>query len=72
MKTAASFPSLHILLIQKSNGKVWDEGGGGDSLRLIHTAGESSPINLFNRVQGTKPFDGIHDHEGVAFMSMQL
>ena len=33
---------------------------------------ESHPINLSNHVQGKKPFNGIHDHEGVAFMSVQL
>ena len=30
------------------------------------------PINLSNLVQGTKPFYGIEDHEGVAFMSTQF
>ena len=29
-------------------------------------------INLSNLVQGTKPFYGIEDHEGVAFMSTQF
>jgi len=29
------------------------------------------PYDSFT-LQGTKPFNGIHDHEGVAFMSMQL
>ena len=29
-------------------------------------------FSIVFRVQGTKPFNGIHDHEGVAFMSIKF
>jgi len=66
-------PSLGNLILCLRGAKT--EATGNYSRKAFAKCGMKEevviPYDSFT-LQGTKPFNGIHDHEGVAFMSMQL